>query len=163
MTRTILVLALLTLVLLAYVGMRKGWNRRMAEQSALREPMALLTAQVLDGPWLGTYLGATYGGRWLDRIVVHTLGAKSPAVVTRTAAGLNIVRDTERSFAIANSDLIAVRADRGIAGRAYEDGGIVVFTFQLGDTVVDAGFRFPNTDHHVAALAALAKPTEVTP
>jgi hypothetical protein len=163
MTRTFIVLALLALVLLAYAGMRKGWNRRASEQSAVREPLALLTAPVLDGPWLGTYLGSTYGGRWLDRIVVHTLGAKSAVAVTRTADGLNILRDAERSFAIPNRDLIAVRADRGIAGRVYEDGGIVVFTFQLGDILVDAGFRFPNTDHHVAALAALAKPTEVTP
>jgi len=141
--------------------MNSGWKRRLATQATLAEPAQLLTAPVVAGPWPGTYLGATYAGRWLDRITAHTLGAKSPVEVSRTTAGINVARTGEVSFTIPNADLIAVRADKGIAGRAYEDGGILVITFRLGDTDVDAGFRFPNTDHHVAALTALAP--EVAP
>lgn len=155
MMRTLLTLALAALVLLSYAGMRKGWNGRLASQVAVIEPAPLLVSTVVDGPWPGVYLGSTYAGRWLDRIAAHTLGAKSQAEVARTSDGINVMRAGERSFTIPNADLIAVRADKGIAGRAYEDGGIVVITFRLGDAEVDAGFRFPNTDHHIAALAAL--------
>ena len=163
MTRTIIVIALGLFVLVAYAGMRQGWNRRVAAQSAIAAPHVLSAAPVLDGPWIGTYLGATHSGDWLDRIAVHTLGAKSHAEVTRTTDGINLFREGERSFSIPNADLVAVRADKGIAGRAYEDDGIVVFAFRLGERLVDAGFRFPSTDDHVAALASFATPTEVTP
>jgi hypothetical protein len=163
MTRTLIVFALFAMVLLAYAGMRQGWTRRVSAQSDIAAPHALIAAPLLEGPWFGTYLGATHSGDWLDRIAVHTLGAKSHAEVTRTTEGINIVREGERSFSIPNAELVAVRAGKGIAGRAYEDDGIVVFAFRLGGTVIDAGFRFPNTDDHVAALASFATPTEVTP
>lgn len=156
MTRTLLVVSLTLLVLLSYAGMRKGWNRRTAEQAAIVAPAPLAAAPVAAGPWSGTYLGATRAGDWLDRITVHGLGAKSPVAVARTASGINVTRAGERSFSVPRADFIAIRADKGIAGRAYEDGGIVVITFRLGDTAIDAGFRFPNTEDHLAALAALA-------
>lgn len=161
MTRTILVVSLSALVLLSYAGMRRGWARRGERQSDIAAPATLTAAPVLAGPWRGTYLGATHSGRWLDRITVHTLGAKSQAEVARTAYGVNVMRVGELSFTVPTADFLAVRADKGIAGRAYEDGGIVVITFRLGETAVDAGFRFPNTEDHLAALAALAP--EVTP
>lgn len=161
MTRTLLVVALSALVLLAYAGMRKGWNRRTELQAGIVAPEALSAAPALAGPWKGTYLGATRAGDWLDRITVHTLGAKSSVEVTRTADGINVTRTGEQSFSVPFADFIGVRADKGLAGRAYEDGGIVVVTFRLGDLAVDVGFRFPNTEDHLAALAALAP--EVTP
>lgn len=161
MTRTLLVLGLIVLVLLSYAGMHKGWNRRTTLQRDLVEPAPLSTSLVVAGPWSGTYLGATRAGDWLDRITVHTLGAKSPVAVARTTDGINVTRQGERSFSVPAADFLGIRADKGIAGRAYEDGGIVVITFRLGDAAVDVGFRFPNTEDHLAALAALAP--EVTP
>lgn len=161
-TRALLVLALVAVVLVAYVLMRGGMRRRIAAQSDLATPQAILPATVVAGPWEGKYLGATFADRWLDRIDAHGLGARSMTTVSRTAAGIDVRRVGEPSFTIPHADLVAVRADKAIAGRAYEDGGIVVLTFRLGDTLVDAGIRFPNTDDHVAALAALANPTEVS-
>ena len=161
-TRTLLVLALVAVVVVAYALMRGGMRRRVAEQSGIATPHAIAAATVLAGPWEGKYLGATFADRWLDRIDAHGLGARSMASVSRTTIGIDVQRVGEPSFTIPQSDLVAVRADKAIAGRAYEDGGIVVLTFRLGDTLVDAGFRFPNTDDHVAALAALANPTEVS-
>lgn len=156
MTRTILVLALIALVAMAYGGMRRGWQTRLAAQGYVAAPAATTDASAVAGPWAGTYLGAVFADRWLDRITVHTLGARGPAQVSVTAAGIDVVRPGERSFGIRTADVIGVRADTGIAGRAYESGGIVVITFRLADTAVDIGLRFPNTEDHVAALAALA-------
>lgn len=160
--RTLLVLVLVAVVVGAYALMRAGLRRRLAAQSAIAAPSPLLTSPVLAGPWEGKYLGATFADRWLDRIDAHGLGARSMVTVTRTRDGVNVQRIGEPSFGIPQSALVAVRADKALAGRAYEDGGIVVLTFRLGDVLVDAGFRFPSTDDHVAALAALANPTEVS-
>ena len=104
MTRTLIVIALFAMVLLAYAGMRQGWTRRVSAQSDIAAPHALIAAPLLEGPWFGTYLGATHSGDWLERIAVHTLGAKSHAEVTRTTEGINIVREGERSFSIPNAE-----------------------------------------------------------
>lgn len=156
MTRTLLVLALIAFVAIALLGMRSAWTRRLREQAHIAEPHALAAADAVAGPWSGTYLGAVFAERWLDRVTVHTLGARGVAEVSLTIDGVNISRSGERSFSIPKADVVAVRADKGLAGRAYEDGGIVVITFRLGDTPVDIGFRFPSTEDHLAALAALA-------
>lgn len=162
-TRAQLVLALIGVVVLAYLLMRSGMRRRIASQAAIAVPAPLVGATPVAGPWEGKYLGATHAGRWLDRIDAHELGQRSLVQVTRTRDGVDVRREGARSFSIPAADLVAVRADKAIAGRAYEDGGIVVLTFRLGETPVDIGFRFPSTEDHIAALAALATPTEVTP
>ena len=81
--------------------------------------------------------------------------------LTLTAAGINVVREGAMSFGIPSADLVAVRADSGIAGRAYGTAGIIVVTFRLGDEQFEFGVRFPSTADHIAALAALAA-TEVS-
>lgn len=156
MTRTLLVLALLALIALSYLGMRRGWAARLQQQASIAAPHAPFTAPVVAGPWSGRFLGATFAGRWLDTINAHTLGARSLAEVSLTADGITVQRPGELSFGVPKADVIGVRADKAIAGRAYEDGGIVVLSFRLGDTAIDAGFRFPDTEDHLAALAALA-------
>ena len=156
MTRTFIVCALLALVALSYVGMRRGWNARMREQAGLLRPRHLFSADVVAGPWSGRFLGTAFADRWLDTVTAHTLGARSVVEVSLTTEGININRPGELSFGVPKADVRGVRADKALAGRAYEDGGIVVLTFMLGDTAVDAGFRFPDTEDHLAALAALA-------
>ena len=156
MTRTLLVVALIGLVALSLFGMRRAWSSRLQAQSDMVQPLGLSGAEAQAGPWPGTYLGAVHAGRWLDRITAHTLGAKGPASVALNAKGINVARSGELSFSVPKADVIGVRADKGLAGRVYEDGGIVVITFRLGDTPVDIGFRFPSTEDHLAALAALA-------
>lgn len=156
MTRTLLVAALVALVALCLLGMRRSWNARNERQADIAMPVPLGGTELVAGPWSGTYLGAVFADRWLDRITVHTLGARGVANVSLTASGIDISRPGELSFSVPKADVIAVRADKGIAGRAYEDGGIVVVSFRLGDTPIDIGFRFPSTEDHLAALAALA-------
>ena len=129
MSRTLLVSALIAIVLLAVAGMRHGWNARVQAQSDIPVPHDILDDAVVAGPWSAHYLGATYAERWLDRVDAHGLGARSNA---------------------------GVRADKALAGRAYEEAGIIVLTTRLGHTPIDIGLRFPDTTDHLAALAALA-------
>lgn len=155
--RVLLVALMLVAIALAYLGMYRGWQARVASQAGLAEPPASSTEATVAGPWPGTYLGATRAGRWLDRVDAHSLGARSRADVRLTARALDITREAEPSFSIPFTDLIAVRADKGIAGRAFEDGGIVVVTWRLGAEPLDIGLRFPETADHLAVLAALSQ------
>lgn len=150
-----LITALLVLgIALAYWLMRRGWRNMQARQEHIVAPAALRGDAAVAGPWSGLFIGTAFAGRWLERVAVHDLGSRSRVQVAMTEHGIDFVRDGARSFTVPRADLIAVRADSGIAGRAYETGGIIVFTYRLGDIEVESGIRFPSTDDHLAVLAA---------
>lgn len=161
MERTLLSLLMVAGIAFAFVMMRSGWQRSALRASGVPAPHALLDAPAVAGPWSGRFLGTTRAQHWLERVNSHTLGDRSMVTLTLTSAGINVVRDGALSFGIPSADVVAVRADSGIAGRAYETAGILVVTFTLGDDTLEFGVRFPSTTDHVAALAAIA-PTEVS-
>ena len=159
--RALLTLLIVLVVAASFGLMFLGWRRAAARAAHIAEPATPFTADVVAGPWEGRFLGTTYAGRWLDRVHAHSLGVRSMASVSVTQPGITVERPGARSFGIPWSDVLAVRADSGIAGRAYETGGIIVVTFRLGDERIECGVRFPGTADHVAALAAMT-PTEVS-
>ena len=155
MERTLLTLSVIATILLVFALMRRGWVRASAKEADIVQPASLSTASVVAGPWNGKYLGMTHANQWLQRIHVHGLGVQSQAVLAITSDALNIERDGAPSFAVPLTDVRGVRADTGIAGRAYETGGIIVITHRLGNIDVEFGVRFPSTETHLAALTAL--------
>ena len=161
MERTLLTLLFVGLVLITFALMRRGWQRSAFRARAVIAPAALLDAPLVAGPWNGRFLGTTRAQRWLERVNAHTLGDRSTVQITVTAAGINVEREGALSFGIPTADVVGVRADSGIAGRAYETAGIIVVTFRLGQDELEFGVRFPSTSDHIAALAAMA-PTEVS-
>jgi hypothetical protein len=68
-------------------------------------------------------------------------------------AGIALVREGSQSFFIPASDVTGIRVDRAIAGRAFEDDGIAVLTWMLGDVEIDSGFRADKTEAHLEFLA----------
>lgn len=155
MERTLLTLSVLATVALVFALMRRGWLRATASEANIAQPPAPSDGSVMAGPWQGKYLGTTHADQWLRRIHVHGLGVQSQATVTITRAAINVERTGAPSFSVALSDVRGVRADSGIAGRAYETGGIIVITHRLGNIDVEFGVRFPSTETHIAALTAL--------
>jgi hypothetical protein len=168
--------ALLTaLVVLAVVGvlvlMRRGWRRRAGRQADLPVPSdqplpgpAATPAAAPDadsatrcGPVSGRYLATTSTGDWLDRIVVHGLGVPSRADVTVRDDGVLITRTGARDLFVPRDDVLGARLGRGIAGAVYEEGGLVVLSWQLGDQVLDTGFRAKQADEHAELVAAVAR------
>lgn len=158
MERTLLTALIVACIGATYLLMHSGWRRSAQRASHIPEPGELLASPVVAGPWDGRFLGTTFAGRWLDRVNAHTLGSRSDARMSLTSAGINVERTGARSFGIPSQDVVEVRADSGIAGRAYERGGIVVVGFRLGEDVLEFGVRFPDTQQHVQALTMLGAP-----
>lgn len=161
MERTLLTLLFIGLVLIMFALMRRGWHRSALRAQDVIAPGPMFDSPIIAGPWSGRFLGTTRAQRWLDRVNAHSLGDRSMVAINVTAAGVNVVREGALSFGIPAADIIGVRADSGIAGRAYGTAGIVVVTFRLGQDELEFGVRFPSTSDHIAALAALAS-TEVS-
>lgn len=155
MERTLLTLLVIAAVLAIFALMRRGWNRALRQEAGIAVPAELGNGGVIAGPWAGRFLGTTYADEWLRRIHVHDLGVQSQVSLSMTTDGINLVREGAASFAVPRDAIRSVRADSGIAGRAYETGGIIVVRFALGDIDVEFGLRFPSTETHIAALTAL--------
>ncbi|GAB3962507.1 PH-like domain-containing protein [Streptomyces sparsus] len=162
------VVGLLLFIALVYWLMREGWKWRGTLQGNLPEPAAVPAAPaapdesadarppadvLLTGE--GRYHGSTRSGQWLDRIVAHGLGTRSRVSLTLTAEGLTVLRPGARDFFVPAADLRGARLDTGIAGKVLTEGGLLVVVWQLGDTLLDSGFRLDHAAEHGAWLAAV--------
>ncbi len=136
------VLLLVGVVVLAWAGMSWGWRRRAARQSDVLPPAPPPSA---PGPVLATaeglYVGSVLSGDWLDRVVPHGLGARANADLTAHPTGLLLARDGAPDVWVPRADLRAVRRDTGLAGKVTETGGLVVWTWRLGEVELESGLR----------------------
>jgi hypothetical protein len=93
-------------------------------------------------------------------VVVHGLGRRSRCVLTVRDDGVLLDREGAADVFLPVTDLVGARLDQAIAGSAYEDGGLVVVLWRLGDRVLASGMRLSEPDRHpevVAAVAALVR------
>lgn len=155
--RALLVLIVLAAIAAALWGMRRGWTARAARQSDVSEPPAApeRLGAVDAGDVGGVFLGTTTHGDWLDRIVVHDLGVRSRAVCDVGPAGVLMRREGARDLYVPTGMLRSVGTARGIAGKAYERGGVVVMTWDLDGRLVDTGFRADAAEDQGRVLEAI--------
>jgi hypothetical protein len=155
------VVGILLVIALVYWLMRQGWNWRKTVQSGLPEPAAVPsrpTEPILEAE--GRYVGTTTAGNWLDRVAAHRLGDRSLVELTLAAEGLTVVRPASQSFFIPVGDLRGARLDKGLAGKVFPEGGLLVVTWRLGDKLLDSGFRADRSEQHdnwVTAIEVLIK------
>ncbi|MFE0424157.1 hypothetical protein [Streptomyces sp. NPDC058953] len=150
------VVGLLLFIALVYWLMRQGWKWRGSLQSGLPDLHPVPEAggaplAALDG----RYHGSTTAGQWLDRIVAHGLGVRSRVELTLTEAGIDVVRPGARDFHIPRAALREARLDKGIAGKVLAEGGLLVLTWEHGDTLIDSGFRSDRAAEHNDWVATL--------
>ena len=136
------VVILFAVLLLAYVGMWRGWRRRATKHDL---PPLVPAPKVDDLPEArlqagGRYFGTTVNGDWLDRVVARGLGARSGVRIVLSTEGLDVVR-MAGSFRIPAAALRGARHDQGIAGKVVPPHGLLVVTWQHGDYLLDTGFR----------------------
>jgi hypothetical protein len=141
------VLVLAALLVLAYLGMWRGWRRR-----GRKHDLPPLQPVPTDGEAApvklqagGRYFGTTVSRDWLDRVVARGLGPRSPCRLSLSDEALDVVR-AAGSFRISAAALRGARHDQGIAGKVVPPHGVLVVTWQHGDLTLDTGFRLTEFD-----------------
>ena len=155
--RMTLVVAMIMVIVTAVWSMRRAWLRKQADQVAIAAPLDIPDGFATNVSVDGRYLAASYSGDWLSRVVVHEMGVPSRCTLAWNSDGVAVQRPASRSFFAPWSDVVDVRADRVIAGRAFERDGIAVLSIRLGATAVDVGFRADSTEGHLEVLAMKKK------
>jgi hypothetical protein len=171
--RVLLTVLVLVAVVFALVLMRRGWvarARRQFDVAALPRvpgvPAERAPADVTSVP--ARYLGANRSGDWLDRVVVHGLGAPSAAQVSVRClgplAGVWVVREGAPDIYVPAAQVRGARHDRAGAGRATESDALVVIEWSHESVPLELVLRIRDADRaeHVRAAAAalaLASPT----
>jgi hypothetical protein len=140
------VIAVLIAVLIRQ--MLRGWRHRALRQLELIGRLPALPDSVgpaLIAPTPGLYVGSTIAPSWQDRIAVGDLGYRAKAVLTRYPEGIMMQRSGATPIWIPDESITAVRAERGIAGKAMTHDGILAIRWTLpSGTEIDTGFRGDN-------------------
>jgi hypothetical protein len=148
MTRLLLTLGVVAFFVLCAAGMRLGWRNRQRRQSYLPAPP---TVPDLGTPLLaeltGVYVGTTTAGDWQDRIVVHGLGNQAATTVRLFDNGV-LLDNAGGPLWLPAADLVDVRTDRALAGKAMGVDGLLVFRWRLGEHVLDSGVRGDDRDSY---------------
>ncbi|MFC4495000.1 hypothetical protein ACFPA8_12720 [Streptomyces ovatisporus] len=156
------VVGLLLFVALLYWLMRQGWKWRGTLQGDLPEPAVPPASDGTSGEALlqasGRYHGSTTAGQWLDRIVAHGLGTRSRVLLTLSAAGVTAERPGARDFFVPVERLRGARLEKGIAGKVLTEGGLLVITWELGDRLLDSGFRLDHPAEQAGWVERLTTP-----
>ena len=138
-------LLVLAVVPLLWGLMYLGWRGRARRQAGLPAPLEAPpdgdVGALVVPPAAGTYVSTVGAGSWLDRVVVHGLGTRSAMELRAGAAGLWFVRTGVRDVFVPAGDVVAVRRERGIAGKYTIEEGVVVVRWRLGEVELDTGFR----------------------
>jgi hypothetical protein len=158
MIRLLLVLVCLAVLAGALWGMRVGWRHRAVRQRGLGplpEPAAELGCPIIEGE-TGLYVGTASSRSWQDRIVVHGLGRRAAATATLFPAGLVIDRVGDSVIYVPAASIIEGRLAPALAGKVVGAGGLLVVRWQLGDWVLDTGFRADDERRYPEWLRAIA-------
>jgi hypothetical protein len=176
--RLVPVLLLVLLFLLMIGAMVWGWRRRGSRQQDLPEllrPIAggkALETTADPAHARGVYVSTTLAEQPLERVVARGLGARSRASLTEAAdAGrpvLLVDREGAPSFLIPLEDVVSVHTAPGMAGKWVGGDGLLVVRWQLGETVLDTGFRLDRAEDQarfldLAPSAAPGTATTTTP
>lgn len=147
---------LIVVVLFALVWW--GWRGRIRRQSGLTQlpqaPVDLLDRLLARAE--GMYVVTTYAAQPLERIAVHGLGVRSNAEAIVARDGVLLNRQGAPDVYIPRELLVSVSTASGMVGKFVERNGLVVFTWRLGDTVVDTGFRARSGEESTALERAAA-------
>ncbi|QFZ22083.1 PH-like domain-containing protein [Saccharothrix syringae] len=156
MSRVLLTLAVLAVFALCLYGMWRGWQNRKRRQADLPEfpqPPADPGATVLETT--GVYVGTTVGDDWQDRVAVGDVGHRAEATLRLTEQGVLVERTGASPLWIPAARVEGARTARGLAGKVMTADGLLVVRWQLGDRVLDTGFRGDDKDVYEQWVRAL--------
>jgi hypothetical protein len=124
--------------------MLRGWRRRAERQQELIGVLPEMPAEVGAAGFhsQGMYVGSTFAPAWNDRVTAGDLGYRSKAVLTRYPEGIMVERIRANPIWIPQESIIAIRTERGIAGKVGARNGILAIRWRLPSGIeIDTGFR----------------------
>lgn len=135
--------------------MMRSWRRRGQRQEQVigdlpEMPDAVSTASITTR---GLYCGCTMAPAWNERITAGDLGYRSKAVLTRYPEGIMLERVRAQPIWIPQESIVAIRMERGIAGKVVARIGILAIRWRLPSGVeIDIGFRANHRDEYAPWL-----------
>ena len=157
MERTLWVLALVLVCLLAAWGLWAGWRHRADRQGGLAPLPAVpnTPGDVVTPALKGLYVSSTTARNWQDRIVAQGLGVRATAIVRLSEEGVLIDREGADPIFVPVADLVEVTTAPGIAGKVMgQADGILIIRWRLGGTELDSGIRADDRDEQAQFIAA---------
>ncbi|MBO0900356.1 hypothetical protein J1G42_07810 [Cellulomonas sp. zg-ZUI222] len=160
---------LAALAVLGLWGMWRGWQARGRRTAALVPSVPTVPASPgapVGAPVEAVYVSSTRAGDWLDRVVAHDLGVRSPALVQVHADGVLLTRTGAADVWVPAGALRAVGTSSGQAGKFVGRDELVVLTWvpdATTGTAIDTALQVRHDDARPALLAAartLAAPTD---
>ncbi|MCC2314833.1 PH-like domain-containing protein [Cellulomonas xiejunii] len=170
MPLSVSVAVLVAIALLGLWAMWHGWRAR-ARRTAVLVPSVPDVPATPRAPRTddveAVYVSSTRAGDWLDRVVAHDLGIRSPARVRVHADGVHVARTGARDVWVPAGALRAVGTTSGQAGKFVGRDELVVLTWVPdpgAGTAIDTALQVRHDDARAALLAAvralLAAPTD---
>ena len=152
-------IALAVIAVVVLLAMRRGWRGKVARSTAAvgplpEAPASLGTART--APLEVLYVGSTTAGEWLERIPGQGLGARADGTVQLFDSGLVNVRQGTDDLYIPVDRVLAVRFDRGIAGKVSDPERLVVVTWRL-EIDIDSGFLLRHPEQAQELVTALSR------
>lgn len=155
--RLVPALAVLALLVIAFVFMFLGWRnrrRRQAHLDVVPVPPTEIGEELAREKVL--YVATTIAEQPLERVVVEGLAyrAKGEVRVARNGVVMDL-RGSQPAF-IPTADIRGVGLASWTIDHGVEDGGLVFVRWQLGDTAVDTYLRADRSQELLEALTELS-------
>ena len=152
--RTVLTLIVIAIILLSVYGMFRGWRKKNRAGLAPIQTAAPHGANAISPKVAARFAGTTTSGNWLDRITNYELGTPRGIDFQVFDQGMFFTDSQEFNLWINKDQITQVRTGRGIAGDVVEKDGMLIITWQLGETHLDTGVRVSrHADHELIVMA----------
>jgi hypothetical protein len=156
MNRPELVLLGAAAVLGLYGLMLRGWRRRQQRQGDLpAPPTATGSATTVVGGVPGLFVGTTFAGRWLDRVAVHGLSVRAAGRLRIATDGVHIEREGAAEVYLPFGMIEDAGPGDALAGKVMGEGGLLVLTWRLGESLLTSAFRADDHAQHARLAEAV--------
>ncbi len=153
--RTLLTLLVVAVILLSVFGMARGWRRKTRSDLSPINTQVPTEALAISTKVSARFAGTTTAGNWLDRVTNYELGTPRGIDIQVFNLGVFMTDDSGFNLWIPKSQILNVTTGQGIAGDVVEKNGMLIFTWQLGDTALDTGVRVSRHSDHELIVTAL--------
>ena len=148
MTEPLFAVLCIAFVLVLAAAAWLGWRYRRNQQSDVAEPQSPTAAFTPTHRVDVHYVATTAAENEYDRIVVHGLGLRTRATLAVGEDGIVLELPGRNVFTPA-SDLVSIERATWTIDRAVEPGGLLRYTWHLGDRVVATNIRVIGDDEPV--------------